>query len=78
MKTKLEFKKYIKTLNTLNPIRQNGTISQIIGLIIESYGPAASIGDVCYIHTKDGKKHIAEVVGFREDSIILMPYDNIL
>ena len=77
MKTKLEFKKYIKTLNTLNPIRQNGTISQIIGLIIESYGPAASIGDVCYIHTKDGKKHIAEVVGFKQDKTLLMPLTDI-
>lgn len=77
MKNNFEFKKYINILNNLNPIRQNGTISQIIGLIIESYGPAASIGDVCYIHTKDGKKHVAEVVGFKHDKTLLMPLTDI-
>ncbi len=77
MKTNFEFKKYIKIINNLNPIRQNGTISQIIGLIIESYGPAASIGDVCYIHTKEGKTHVAEVVGFKKDKTLLMPLTDI-
>lgn len=77
MKNNFEFKKYLKILDNLNPIRQNGTIAKIIGLIIESYGPAASIGDVCYIHTKDGKKHIAEVVGFKHDKTLLMPLTDI-
>ena len=77
MKNKFEFKKYKTILDNLNPIQQNGTISQIIGLIIESYGPAASIGDVCYIHTKDGKKHIAEVVGFKHDKTLLMPLTDV-
>ncbi|MCB6949791.1 flagellum-specific ATP synthase FliI, partial [Roseburia faecis] len=39
-----------------------------------------SIGDICYIHVdnkKNAKKIIAEVVGFRDGNVILMPYTNI-
>ena len=42
--------------------------------MIESQGPASSIGDVCLIHTGKQKKVKAEVVGFRDEIVILMPY----
>jgi flagellum-specific ATP synthase len=67
------FRKYTDILVNVNPVRQNGTVSQIIGLIVESIGPTASIGDICYIHSNDGVKHVAEVVGFRGDKTLLMP-----
>lgn len=68
-----DFSKYEAILERANPIRQNGTVSQVIGLIVESHGPAASIGDICYIHSRDGRKHVAEVVGFKKDKTLLMP-----
>ena len=67
------FKKYQSIVQRLNPIQQNGTVSQIIGLIVESTGPTASIGDICYIHSNDGTTHIAEVVGFKNSKTLLMP-----
>jgi flagellum-specific ATP synthase len=44
--------------------------------MIESKGPASSIGDVCLIYAKgqSGKVIKAEVVGFQEENILLMPY----
>ncbi|MDD3051494.1 MAG: flagellar protein export ATPase FliI [Candidatus Cloacimonetes bacterium] len=69
----LSLAKYRQLLANINPIRQNGTVSQIIGLIVESTGPSASIGDICYIHSSDGQKHVTEVVGFRKDKTLLMP-----
>ncbi|MCD4652069.1 MAG: flagellar protein export ATPase FliI [Candidatus Cloacimonetes bacterium] len=69
----ININKYRDILDNINPIRQNGTVSQIIGIIVESVGPAASIGDICYIHSNDGKKHIAEVVGFKKNKTLLMP-----
>ena len=49
--------------------------------MIESKGPESSIGDVCHIHlnnsTKENSVIMAEVVGFREEIVILMPYTNI-
>jgi len=44
--------------------------------MIESKGPASSIGDLCLIYAKgqSGKVIKAEVVGFQEENILLMPY----
>ena len=69
----LNFRKYFDILEQTNPIRQNGTISQIIGMVVEANGPSASIGDICYIKSDNGDVHIAEVVGFKKDRTLLMP-----
>ncbi|HOE90888.1 MAG TPA: flagellar protein export ATPase FliI [Candidatus Cloacimonadota bacterium] len=69
----LNLQKYSDILAKTNSIKQNGTVSQIIGLIVESLGPAASIGDICYIHTNDDVVHMAEVVGFKGNKTLLMP-----
>ena len=83
MQSKLNFQKFFSIIDRMNPIRQNGTVSQIIGLVLESWGPVASIGDVCYLQPKIKKGitnsdfipslHLAEVVGFKNDKTLLMP-----
>ena len=56
------------------PIRRYGQVNQVIGLVIEGLGPAAAIGDICQIQLKGKVDSIpAEVVGFREHKILLMP-----
>ncbi|MEF2244564.1 MULTISPECIES: flagellar protein export ATPase FliI [unclassified Paenibacillus] len=72
--SKLDAIKYVEHLQTVDPVRINGKVTQVIGLTVESEGPDASIGDVCHIYpTKGAKPLIAEVVGFRENKVILMP-----
>ena len=54
-----------------------GKIENIVGMSMEASGGAASIGDIVMIYNEDQKKQIpAEVVGFREDRIQLMAYEN--
>lgn len=66
--------KYLNIIKGANSIKEIGKIIEIIGLIIESDGPKSSIGDLCYIYnTHDSKPVWAEVVGFRENRILLMP-----
>jgi flagellum-specific ATP synthase len=49
-------------------------VTQVIGLTVESEGPDASIGDLCYIYPAKSTKPLkAEVVGFRNNKVILMP-----
>jgi flagellum-specific ATP synthase len=56
------------------PIKQTGRIEEIIGLVIESRGPAGSIGDVCGIRPSGQSEAIsAEIVGFRRGRTLLMP-----
>lgn len=70
----LDINRYTETLNNIDPVRVNGKVTQIIGLTVESEGPDASIGDVCTIHpSKGGKPVLAEVVGFRNNRVLLMP-----
>ena len=55
-----------------------GTVTRIVGMGIESRGPIANIGDICVIETKMGNKEVfAEVVGFKEDHVLLMPLADI-
>jgi flagellum-specific ATP synthase len=69
-----EIDKYLEQLRHIDPIRVNGKVIQVIGLTVESEGPEASIGDVCHIYPgKSGAPIVAEVVGFRNNRVILMP-----
>ncbi|GFN31896.1 flagellar protein export ATPase FliI [Paenibacillus xylaniclasticus] len=71
---KLNAHKYIEHLQPIDPVRVNGKVTRVIGLTVESEGPDASIGDVCHIYPTKGAKPLkAEVVGFRDNKVILMP-----
>ncbi|MDH5161192.1 flagellar protein export ATPase FliI [Heyndrickxia oleronia] len=60
--------------------KRYGKVKRVVGLMIESLGPESSIGDVCWIHVGEKKHHRkiqAEVVGFKDEYVILMPYADI-
>ncbi|WP_418303200.1 flagellar protein export ATPase FliI [Paenibacillus yonginensis] len=65
---------YLEHLREIDPVRVNGKVTQVIGLMVESEGPDASIGDVCEIYPgKSAAPLKAEVVGFRDNKVLLMP-----
>lgn len=72
-----DFSKYHKILDEVETITKVGEVVEIIGLIIEADGPVSSIGDLCFIKSPDIQDIWAEVVGFREDRILLMPLGSI-
>src|SRR5580692_9951635 len=59
-------------------IRNHGRVVQLIGLVIESEGPLAAVGEICRIESArhDGFT-LAEVVGFRDHHVLLMPLGEI-
>ena len=62
-------------IQQIDPIKRLGKVVKVVGLVIESLGPAVSIGRLCNIENReDGSKVLAEVVGFRDDRILLMPF----
>jgi len=74
MVSRLQTAKYIEAIRQIDPVRVNGKVTQVIGLTVESEGPEASVGDVCHIYPMKSKEPVqAEVVGFRENKVILMP-----
>ena len=74
---KFDFSPYHKIVNEINPIVKIGRVVEIIGLIIEADGPESSIGDLCHIISDDMELIFCEVVGFREDRVLLMPLGSI-
>ncbi len=58
-------------------IKKIGKVSQVVGLTIEAEGPDVSVGNCCKIYTKQNKSVLAEVVGFKDKKILLMPYGDI-
>ncbi|KMK77218.1 flagellar protein export ATPase FliI [Alkalihalobacillus pseudalcaliphilus] len=65
----------IDNMSDLSPYKWYGKVTRVVGLTIEAKGPQASVGELCYILV--GKKNTqrvkAEVVGFRDDDVLLMP-----
>lgn len=54
-----------------------GKVAQVTGLLVESEGPQASLGEICdIVSPTSGLKVHAEVVGFRENRILLMPLED--
>ena len=69
-----EAQKFFENLEASEPIRQLGRIEQLIGLVMEASGPATSIGETCWVYSSNGVTRIqAEVVGFRNERMLLMP-----
>ena len=58
--------------------KQYGKVVKVVGLTVESIGPDVKLNDVCYITSSDKSKQImSEVVGFRDNRVLLMPYEDV-
>src|SRR4051812_1507822 len=55
-------------------VQRVGTVTAVTGLVIESDGPNVGLGDLCQVRSTRGNFQVrAEVVGFREHRVLLMP-----
>jgi flagellum-specific ATP synthase len=69
--------KYQDILEKTNLIEYIGKVTKVVGLTIESNGPEVNIGEICRINAlRENKKIAAEVVGFRDNKVLLMPLGN--
>ena len=70
----IDMSKYRKVLEESDFMEYTGKVSKVVGLTIESIGPEANIGELCFLNTTKSKRSIkAEVVGFKENNVLLMP-----
>jgi len=77
-----DFAKELEVVNKAETLNPHGKVIQVVGMVVEASGPSAPVGDVCLVYPTgnsfDRENAVAcEVVGFREDRILLMPYGNI-
>ncbi len=65
-----DINRYYKRLERVIPFEIFGYVTKVLGLTIESTGPPLKVGDLCRIEGK-GVNTLAEVVGFKENKLLL-------
>ena len=74
MATTFSLAKYQRCVDTACTIQANGKVTNIVGLVIEAQGPVSRLGTICDIYTKgDSHKISAEVLGFKDNKVLMMP-----
>ncbi len=63
-------------LRELHPAHAFGKVTKVVGLVAEGRGIKAALGSVCQLLPDENGRQVinAEVVGFRDDVMLLMPY----
>lgn len=78
MTTALDLGRYLERLDATPTIQAYGRVNRVVGYIVESVGPECRLGAVCDIFPKGGGPAFkAEVVGFKENRVLMMPLEEL-
>ncbi|MBI2687124.1 MAG: FliI/YscN family ATPase [Acidobacteria bacterium] len=66
---------YLGDLERIAPYRSSGKVTQVAGLLVESEGPAAGLGDFCEIILSGSRRVRTQVIGFRNGRLLSMPLE---
>ena len=66
---------YYEKLARIETCRWTGTVTELVGLLVESSGPVAAVGDFCEIVTQSGRPIRTQVIGFRDGRVLSMPLE---
>lgn len=69
----LDFEKITKRVKDIPSVMCEGKVTKIIGLTVEVEGIKAFVGELCTVYNNLNNPINCEVVGFRDDAVILMP-----
>jgi flagellum-specific ATP synthase len=64
-----------RALDQIDPLRRTGTVTEVTGLIVQSRGPLAAVGEVCEIESSNHRRILVQVVGFRDGQLLSMPLE---
>jgi flagellum-specific ATP synthase len=73
-KPTIEWDKYQEALRSCQPIKMEGKIVKVAGIVAQANGPGMSIGSLCSIRNGSGQNMQAEVIGFNDKRVIVMPF----
>ena len=69
----------IQQIRDSDTLSRTGKIENIIGMSIEASGGRGAMGDICRIYSAESNSQVlAEVVGFKNEHMLLMPYQNMI
>ena len=68
---------YINIIKNTKTLKVTGKVIQVVGLVIEGEVQGVSIGEVCHVYISKSEFIRSEVVGFKEEQVLLMPFGSI-
>lgn len=74
----IDFKKIEKRIKETNFNYMEGNVRKVIGLTVEVEGIKAFVGEICVIYNERNQEIPCEVVGFKEENVILMPLGELI
>ena len=70
----IKWNKYQEALRYCQPVKMEGKIVKVAGIVAQANGPGMSIGSLCSIRNGSGQNMQAEVIGFNDKRVIVMPF----
>ncbi|HUV41509.1 MAG TPA: FliI/YscN family ATPase [Sedimentisphaerales bacterium] len=77
LKPQIDFEQLHSALRNVRLLDCCGHVVRASGMAVESTGPVVGLGQLCGIHIRDGRRVLAEVVGFANEHLILLPLEHI-
>lgn len=74
----INFQELEDKLRNVNPVYSEGTVKEVIGLTVEVQGMKAFVGELCKVYNQNNISIDCEVVGFRQDAVLLMPLGELI
>ncbi len=74
MEARADLSRLRQIVSRVDSVRLHGSIVKVVGVVIESIGPHSRIGEVCEVQASRRQSVLAEVVGFRDNHVLLMPF----
>lgn len=78
MESAVDLTRYRLALDRSSPIVAMGRVTKVAGFVTEADGPATRLGSICHIYPAGNLPRVsAEVLGFRDNSVLLVPLGEI-
>ncbi len=69
--------KYLSAVERIDPVKYVGRVRRVQGILVESLGPRAAVGELCHVIPRKGNPLIAEVVAVKDEIVQLMCFDHL-
>jgi type III secretion protein N (ATPase) len=69
----IDISRYLQAVEEAETIIVRGRVIEVTGLVIKAMVPGVRIGEMCFIDNGGGERIVCEVVGFRDEIVMLMP-----
>lgn len=69
----IDLRRYIEAVEKAETINVRGRVTEVTGLVIKAMVPGVKMGEVCMVKTGSEEPIVTEVVGFKDEAVMLMP-----